>query len=332
MAGLSGKSAWLGGAKQTAKGTAATTPTFKNAFSGGSIGPTRETDRLAETDSSRDQAAAYATTGGVDGSPELYVRPKSLGFYLMGVLGSNVDTGTTPNFIHTLKPAQTLPYYTFWKNVGGPAGLYEKYVDCQVGSLTVSADAGAPLTATAGIQGITPSRLDPGAPTVALDAIALDSDSPFNYNLAAVALGGGAGTPTATRLISSFELTIENNLERQQTDDFLPYDIYTGQREISLGFDMLFEDYSEYSKFHYGGAAGTAISPNIFTTNAQFTFTIDANTEFTFALPSIAYEEFPVEPDAGGGPITVSARAVAQKATGVTDLLTVTLKNGTATY
>lgn len=322
MAGLSGKSAYLAGAKQTVKGTAAATPVFNNAFSGGSIGPARETDRLAETDSSRDQSAAYVVTTGVEGSPEIYVRPKSIGFYLMGVLGGVATTGTTPNYTHVFKPAQALPYYTFWKNIGGAAGLFEKYTDCMVGSLAIAAEAGAPLTATAGIQGVTPERLtaDPTPP-------ALDADAVFNFNNAAVSLGGGV-----TRLVRSFDLTIENNISRQQTDDVTPYDVAVGTREISLGFDMLFETLTEYNKFFYGGAAGTQVSPNIFTTSATFTFTFDVNTELVFDLPSIAYEEFPVEPDPGGDPIIVSVRAVAQKATGVTDLLTATLKNGTATY
>ncbi len=331
MAGLSGKTAYIAGAKQSARGTPASLATYKNAFSGGSIGPVRETDRLSETDSSRDQSAAYTTTGGVEGSPEIYVRPKSFPFWLHGALGSTTTAGTMPNFTHTQKPADALPWLTLWKLVGAQAaagGLLERYADCQVGSCTISADAGSPLTLALGIQGLSPSRISAADPNL---AVVMDSDTVFNYNNAAVALGGG-GTPTATRLISSFELTIENNLTRQQTDDFVPYDISAGTREISLGFDMLFETYDEYNKFHYGGAAGTTISPNIFTTNAQFTFTIDANTEIAFTLPSIAYEEFPVDPDPGGDPIVVSARAVAQKATGVTDLLTVVTKNSVTSY
>jgi hypothetical protein len=130
-------------------------------------------------------------------------------------------------------------------------------------------------------------------------------------------------------LVGSFELTIENNLSLQQTDSSVPYDVVEGTREISLGFDLIFEDLSEYNKFHYGGAAGTTISPNIFTTSALFTFTKGANNSVAFNLPNIAYEEFPVEPDPGGDPVTVSVRAVAQR--GGT-ILTATVKNQVATY
>lgn len=323
MAGLNGKTGWIAAAKQTARGAASANPQYRNPFAGGNISPVRETDRLAETDSSRDQGAAYVTTSGVEGSPEMYVRDDSLPFYLASVLGTLATSGSTPNYIHTLTPGNTLAYHTFWRNVGGAAGITERFVDCFVSGLTISAEAGQPLTATANIQGLKPDRLtvDP----TPLPALA--SSAVYNFNDAAVSLGG-----SATRLISSFELGIENNVTRQQTDDVVPYDLAVGQREITLGFDMLFESLDEYNKFHYGGASGTQISPNIFTTSASFVFSKGTNNEITFTLPSIAYEEFPIEPDPGGDPIVISVRAVAQKAPGITDLLTATVKNQVATY
>lgn len=323
MAGLPGKSAWLGVAKQSAKGTVNAVPTFRNPFSGGNIAPVRETDRLTETDSARDQGAAYVTTSGVEGTPEIYVRDASIGLYLLAGFGTDTITGTT-NFTHTFTPSNsTLPFLTFFKNVGGPAGLFERYQDCQVTSLTFSAAAGSPLTCAVGVQGVIPTRLtsDPAGATV------LESAQVINFNNAAVTLGGAA-----TSLIRSFDFTIENNITRQQTDDVVPYDLSAGQREISLGFDMLFENLDEYNKFHYGGISGTVESPTIFTSSAVFTFTLGANNELSFSLPSIAYEEFPVEPSPSGDPITVSVRAVAQKATGVPNLVTAVLKNQTATY
>lgn len=323
MAGLNGKTGWVAVAKQTAKGAAATAPTYRNPFAGGNIAPVRETDRLAETDSSRDQGAAYVTTSGVEGSPEVYVRDDSIVAYLAACLGNIATSGVAPNFIHTVTPGNLLAYHTFWRNVGGASGITEQFLDCFVSGLTISAEAGNPLTAAVNIQGLAASRLtvDP-TPLPALAAGVV-----YNFNDAAVSLGGAS-----TRLISSFDLSIENNVSRQQTDDVVPYDLSAGQREITLGFDMIFEDLDEYNKFHYGGAAGTQISPNIYTTSATFVFSKGTNNEITFALPSIAYEEYPIEPDPGGDPIVVPVRAVAQKDTGVTDLLTATIKNQVASY
>jgi Phage tail tube protein len=334
MAGLRGNVAWLMAQKQAAKGTAATViaPTnagaagtgagaFKNPFAGGNIGPVRETDRLSETDSSRDQGVAYVVTSGVEGSPEMYARDATVGFWLHAALGADAPTGTTPNFTHVITPANALPYLTVWRNIGDT--LWEQYRDCKVGSLTISAEAGAPLTVSAGIQGLKSTRLTADPSTA--PAIAIQSGSVYNFNDAAVTLSGGA-----TALVRSFELTIENNISRQQTDDVEPYDIVEGTREVSLGFDLIFESLDEYNKFHYGGAAGTTVSKDIFTTAAVFTFTKGVNNEIAFNLPSIAYEEFPVEPSAAGDPVVASVRAVGMRSG--SPIVTATVKNQIAGY
>jgi hypothetical protein len=315
--------------KQTAKGTAAAVAApaaavpgaYKSPFSGGNIGPVREMDNLSETDASRDRGVSYVSASGVEGSPELYVRDASIGQLLHGALGADAPTGTSPNFTHVITPANSLPYFTAWRAIADT--LWEQYRDCKIGSLTITAEAGAPLTATVGIQGLQTTRLT-ADPSVT-PPIALQSGSVYNFNEAAVTLGGGA-----TALVRSFELTIENNLTRQQTDDVIPYDVVEGTREVSLGFDLIFESLDEYNKFHYGGAAGTAISSSVFTTSAVFTFNKGVNNEISFNLPSIAYEEFPVEPDPGGDPIVASVRAVAQR--GGSPVITATVKNQAAVY
>lgn len=311
-------------AKQAVKGTPATVAaatTYKNPFSGGNIGPVRETDSLSETDSARDRGVSYVTTSGVEGSPEMYVRDASAGAWLFWALGAAAPTGVGPNYTHTITPSNVLPYVTIWRNISDT--LYERYQDCKISTLTVSAEAGAPLTMSAGVQGLGTTRLTSNPDNTNLAPLA--SGAVYNFNEAAVTLGGGA-----TALVRSFELTIENNVTRQQTDDVTPYDVVEGIREVSLGFDLIFESLDEYNKFHYGGAAGTTISPNVFTTSATFTFSKGANNEIAFNLPSIAYEEFPVEPDAGGDPIVASVRAVAQRSG--SPVVTATVKNQVATY
>jgi hypothetical protein len=311
-------------AKQTAKGTAATpavATTYKNPFTGGNIAPVREIDHLAETDSARDQGISYTVTTGVEGSPEFYVRDASIGAWLFWALGANADTGTMPNFVHTLTPANTLPYITVWRDLGDT--LWEQFRDCKVSTLTIAAEAGQPLTATAGIQGLQSTRLttDPSS----APPILLASSQVYNFNNATITLSGGA-----TALIRSFELTIENNVTRQQTDDFIPYDVVEGQRTVSLSFDLIFETLNEYNLFHYGGASGTTVSSSIYTTSAAFDFNLGANNDITFTLPSIAYEEFPVEPNAGGDPIIASVRATAQR--GASPVITAVVKNQVTTY
>lgn len=326
MAGLKGNVAWIGAAKQTVKGTpalmTAAAGAVKMALTGGNIGPTRTTDNLSETDASRDRGNTYVQQTGVEGTPEFYVRQDSIGFWLHKVLGADAVTGTDPDFVHVLTPSNSLPYITAWKMQGDL--LYEQYADCKVGSMTISAEAGGPLTASVGLMGRSATRLTTAPDNAA--PIAIETNDPYNFNdvTGAVTLGG-----SVTALVRSFELSIENNLSVQQTDSSIPYDVVEGTREISLGFDLVFETLAEYNKFHYGGAAGTTQVPTVFTTDAAFVFTKSASRSLGFNLPKIAYEEFPVEPDAGGDPVVVSVRAVAQR---TTTILTATVKNAVATY
>lgn len=323
MAGLRGNIGWVLAQKQTVKGTPATialASAYKMPLTGGGIAPSRETDNLSETDASRDQGITYVTSTGVEGSPEMYVRDSSAGFWLFAALGADGVTGTT-NFVHAITPANVLPYITVWRDVGDT--LYEQFRDCKVGSLSISAEAGQPLTMTAGIMGLQSTRLT-AAPDAATP-VPVQSGAVYNYNEATVTLGG-----SATALVSSFELTIENNLTSQQTDDVVPYDVAEGMRTVTLGFDMIFETLDEYNKFIYGGVSGTSVSPTIFTTSALFDFSKGANNGLAFNLPSIAYTEFPVDVNPGGDPIVVSVAATAQR-TG-SAIVTATVKNQVATY
>jgi hypothetical protein len=319
MAGIAGNRAWVGIAKQTAKGTPAAAPIYKMPFTGGNIGPDRTIGRLQETDSSRDQGTAYVQRQSVSGSPEVYVRDTSLGMLLLGVLGADAVTGAT-NFTHTFTAAAQLPYMTLWKNSGDL--VYDRYQDVFIGNMTVRADAGNPLVASFGATGLvsTFANVDPAPATP------LTKGAVYTYNDAAVTLGGGA-----TSSISSFELTIENNVNVQQTDDVTGYDVIAGTREVTLGFDMLFETDAEYRKFHTGTASGTAVSPNIYTTSMDFTFAKGVNNSVDFSFPVVAYEEFPLEPQASGDPFVVAVRTSIEPVVGAS-VMTAILKNQVATY
>jgi len=319
MAGLRGNIANLIAQKQTALGTAATwadASSVKNAFSGGSIGPVREVNQLSETDSSRDIGVSFASTTGVEGSPEVYVRDESISFWLWAALGASAVTGTT-NYTHTVTPANALPYLTVWKSLGGT--LFEQYQDCKVGSLSIKAEAGQPLTATIGINGRQSTRL-----TAAIDNATpktIENSLVYNYNKAAVTLGG-----SATAMVRSFEINIENNLTRQQTDDFIALDVYEGTREVTVSFDLIFDSLPEYNKFHYGSPSGTTVSDQVFTTSLQLDFAgVGANNNINFSLPNIAYTEFPVEPQPGGDAVVSSVAATAQR--GGSPVLTAVVKN-----
>lgn len=317
MAGLVGNQASLAWAKQTAKGTPNTTYVRRAPFAGGNIMPSRQIESLAETDANRDQGVSYVASTGAEGTPEVYARDSVIDSLLVAALGGLSSSGAT-NYTHTITPANTLPYLTFYKELGNT--LFEEYDDCVVNELTISAEAGAPLTASVDLLGRATTRLAAAPGSLP----ALNSDRVYTFNDATVSL---AGTPSS--LVSSFELTISNNLNAQQTDDIVPYDIAVGQREVTLGFTVIFESLAEYNRFHYGSTSGTTQSSTLATVAADFQFDNGINNQLKFTFPSIAYEEFPVEPNAAGDPVTVDVRARAQR--GGSPVVTALVKNQKAT-
>lgn len=337
MAGLRGNNAWWAYKVQSAKGTPAAfveteTPAakqkgFKVPFSGGSIEPGRTFGQLAETDASRDRGVSYAKVGGMSGTPEAYVRDDSIGALLYYTLGADASTGPV-NFNHVITPANTVPYVTFWRMLSET--LYEQFTDCMVSSLNIKTTAGEPLTAAASVVGIKSTRLttDPTKEVgTAKINIPLDNNYVYNMNDAfngSVELSGGV-----THLISSFDLTINNNVSPQQTDSFTPYDVVAGQREVSLSFDMVFENLIEYNKFFYGTETGTAESNTLYTTSAMFNFSHGVNNAIKFILPSIAYETFPIAPNTTGAPVVASVKAVGQR---TTNIVTAEVKNQIEKY
>lgn len=304
MAGMRGSQAYLVNGKQTGKGTEATAWQDKQYFEGGNIQPSRGTDQLAETDSTRNAGDYFVTQTAVEGSPEFYVRDEAIHHWLEYALGSSTHSGTT-DYTHTITPSAALPYVMLGKGQGNL--LFEQYNDCKVDELSIAWATASPGVATAGVMGRSAKRLA-AEWSAGLAPPAAASAAPLNFNQATVTLGGAA-----TSLISSFELSISNNLTLQQTDDSVPYDVVEGTLVVTMGFDMIFESLAEYNKFHYGAEAGTTQSPNIFTTSAALKLERTVKNYVEFEFPKLAYQEFPVEPDPGGGPVTVSVKAAAQR-------------------
>jgi hypothetical protein len=317
MAGLRGNQAYWGWGKQSVKGTAAPVA-FKTPFSGGNIAPTRSIAQLSETDTSRDEGVSYVEQTAIEGSPEMYVRDSNLHSLFDLALGGTVTTGGPTNYSHAATPANTLPYATFYKMLGGL--LYESYEDCLVSELTISADTGGALTAAISLVGRKAVRL-----AAEPDALVIPSStSVFNFNEATV-LRDYVGTS----LISNFELTFSNNVTAQQTDSAIPYDVVPGQRSVTVGYDMIFDDLTAYNTFHYGSGAGTTQTDAINTTPLTFLFTKGAET-VSFSIPNAAVEEFPVEPDPGGDPVVASVRTRAQRVVG-TPVITSVITNAKTT-
>lgn len=307
MAGLRGNQAFFVVAAQSGKGVEPTKWQDTLLFTDGNMAPSRQTDQLSETDSNRNAGDFFVTQTGSEGSPSAYVRTASIHHLLEYALGTAAHEGSEEKFTHKVSSAAALPYITLGKGQG--ATLFEQFNDCKVDELSLNWSTGQPGTVGLSVMGRSAVRKTEQWKE-ALAPPATSTLPPLNFNKATVKIGGAE-----TRLVSSFELTISNNLTVQQTDDSIPFDIVEGPLAVTLGFDFIVEDLKEYNKFHYGGEAGTAQSADIFTTeNLTFEFAgHDANNNLKLVIPKTAYTEFPVEPDAGGAPVTAAVRGAAQR-------------------
>jgi hypothetical protein len=309
MAGLRGNQAFWVAAAQEEKGKEPKKWQDKYLFTDGNLNPSRETAQLSETDSSRNAGDFFVTQTGSDGNPGTYVRAGSIHHLLYYVLGTKADEGSAGEFKHKISSAAALPYITLGKGQG--ATLYEQFNDCKADELSLTWSVGQPGTASLSVKGRSAVRKTEEWKGE-LAPPAENTDAPLNFNSAKVKIGGAE-----TRLVSSFELTISNNLTVQQTDDSIPFDIVEGPLAVTLGFDYIVEDLKQYNQFHYGGEAGTEQSAKIYTTeNLEFSFIgKDSKNFLELVFPKVAYTEFPIAPDAGGAPVTAAVKGAAQRST-----------------
>lgn len=317
MAGIRSNVGWTQGAKQTAKGTPNTTAVYRTPLaSDDRISPRAEFATFAETDASRDAPDSTKMGGGAEGANAFGVRDSFFHTIAEQALGLKVTSGTT-NYTHVVTPADVLSYQTIEQMLGDT--LWEQFNDNIANELSVTVEAGGFMTATVNYMGITPIRLT-SAPTGPAQA----AGSVYNFNDATVSIGGAA-----TALVRSFNFTLTNSVQFQQTDDFVPFDVFVGQREVTMGFDMLFHTLADYNLFHYGSSVGTTQSGTTATTDLNFLFSKGVNNSIEFDFDSVNYEEYPVGFDTGGDPIVVPVRARSRRNVG--GLTKITVKNQTAT-
>lgn len=313
MAGLRSNVAWVQWGKQSVKGTAVV-PSFRSNYaSDDRVAPRAEFATFPETDATRDAPDSQKMVGGTEGSFQVGSRDSIAHSILEAAMGTKVTSGST-NFTHTLTGANSLAYWTIEEMLGDL--LWERFTDQVANELTINVEAGGFMTMALSWLGRTPTRLT-AEPTKAT----LASDTLYTFNDAAVSIGGAASA-----LVRSMNLTLTNNLQAQQTDDFVPYDIHAGQREVTVGFDMIFEDLAHYNAFHYGTTTGTTQSATTFVTDLNFLFTKGANNSMEFDLDALNYEEYPVTQDPGGDPLVVPVRARSRR-NATTGLLKAIVKN-----
>lgn len=240
-----GNLADLAYAIQTSKGTPATASSHRFYLTGGGLAPRPSTARLEETSGSRLRTGSYMQQIRAEGSPAAYVRPNMIGGLLYSAMGAKAVSGASDPYTHTFTLASTQPWLTFWRMLG--AGLFERFTDCKLSSLSIRSSAGQPLIVTAGIVGLGPANKTAAETTVPVEK----TNTFMHYD------GKGAlkvETVPVTR-IESFSLTINTGADTQQGDDVTPFDAPEGMLEIMIETTETITDFALYKRMIYGSSS-----------------------------------------------------------------------------
>lgn len=317
--------AFVGIAKQTGKGTAATTPLYGIPVTGGMIaGAGIEQSHIPIISGNPGWAEAERTASRpIANCPTLaYVR--SAGLLLLGALGSVTTTGTTPNFTHTFSVAADLPYHTVW---GRYASDYTRLVDAKVQELAFELTGPGAGRMTAALNGIT-WNANQASWTATNDEVGA---SFFKGAGGVFSVDTASGTPVSAK-IQSGTVTITRNIDPViLAAAITPDDVVPGQIEVAWSLTLRPDNLDEWKKIVTGTAGGTTVAGSPSFGSAKLKFTIDANTDLEVQSTRVMFSaELPdANPDGGAAELVLEGTALKPSAAGV---ITAVLKNATASY
>lgn len=308
-------------AKQSAKGTAASTPVRKLRLTGNSLDPGRSIITLPETDSSSQAAQAEVVGAAPGGQFETWLRPNDCDLLLYGLMGATPSDSGSGNYTHTLNPATATPYLTIWDVVPGYSTT--KYVDCRVTQGTFSGQSGQGIQASWTVAGLTAlvNQTEPTLPA------AFSTDPAMTYPQVTVTRGG-----THNGDVDAFSVTVNRNGQYFVGDNGLTAaDYVNGLFEVSGSMTIAFQNAQEYSSFNTGATNGTALTTTIYNQALDLIIAIDSNTSVDFVSSGIEYRAFPIGMDTGGAPVTVAAAFATKPQATWSNNLSVVVKNQQAT-
>jgi hypothetical protein len=311
----------IGVAKQTAKGTAATNPTYAHGVMDGGFQLQPEQARVAVTSGTRVAPQVDRTKAIAKVSFTTRMFTKSTGLWLLGGLGSDSVTGAGP-YTHTITGANALPYLTVWAWLDSQVVSVRDFV---VDSIEISWDGSTP-----------PSMKIDGAGTIATFGATFTpttDDTRGSYLLTA---GGSfkVDTTTSTPVVAPItkgSVKLSNNSgEVMVSGTVVPNEYFPGVREWEIDATLVPTDVSDWRKIVTGASGGTTVTETPQYGSSEFNF-IDGTSSLKIATPRTAFAaDFP-NAIAGGGPALVELSGLTVLPSSGAEL-THTLINGIATY
>lgn len=243
-------------AKQSAKGTPATTADKQGRKVGGDMHVNRDDGSENYSDGSRfGDAVDFVNTLVGEGSPVLQTQPGVAGQLAAMILGSESVSGSADPYTHVATPGAAGFWMTVWKKVGATVGpLRQKFNDCRLVSLRIEGS-----TANKVVK-ITPQwlSLDAGEVFTSDPVKVIDVDLPFLFTegQGRFAIDGSVYTGD-----SSFAIVISDGVTPYYGDDVVPMDVGFGVATVTLEAITIALDAAGLSRYNqqiYGTPSPTA--------------------------------------------------------------------------
>lgn len=244
--GFPGNDADLAIAIQAAKGTPSLVSSQRLFLLGGGVTGAKDTADVEETSSGRLRGTSYVGQVRGQGSPSFAVRPASIGLLLYLAMGAKAVTGAADPWTHTITLASTLPWCTIWRRLA--SGLFERFSDAKVNSLTLRSEAGGILAAEVGFLALRPAHQTAAEATATPEA----AEVVFVHH---DGVGALLYEGVAAAEIRRTSVAINNNLALQQGDDVSGFDLVEQVQDITLETEHTINDFNLYRRWMYGASA-----------------------------------------------------------------------------
>lgn len=316
---------------QAAKGTSSLVSSQRLFLMGGGVAGAKTTGDVEETSDDLVRSTSFVGQVRSEGSPSVAVRPASIGLLFYLAMGAKAVTGAADPWTHTFTLAKPLPWCTVWRRLAN--GLFERFADCKVNSLTLRSEAGGILAAEVGFLGLTAAHQTAAEATATPEVAATtfvhaDGQGALLYEGAAAAE------------IRRVSLALNNNLELLQGDAISGFDLVEKVRDITIETEHIIQDFNLYRRWMYGASApannaGPSRTPlELGGSGIDFKFLRPVTPERSVRIqaPRVQVQQ-PTghEPNASGAPIVETRTHKAYKPAAGSALTAVVL-NGQASY
>ena len=315
--------ATVGFAKQSAKASLETAPTFEVGVNSGTLAELDITEEDLPISWSSRMVQGHDRTSVTPGSSfETLAMPLSLGVLLQAAIGQDTISGAGDPYSHLFEPIVALPYLSMF---GRRNDEYYVMGDSRISELVLSWEKTGALTVAVKTQGCT-YEFDAAAPTpVAQEkphsGILKGCSGTFQY-------AGAAATVTAG------SITINNSIEAVfGSDSVLPADVFPALHTVDVSLTIVPDNLDEFQRAATGTTSGATVSCVPIYTTCDLSWSVEGNADRQLLFDCDRMKTMINFPDvtSTGGPVELSVEgAIAEAAAGTTYDFTLTNDQSTA--